>query len=310
MIEVRVNRPGEVILEKRGKGKVFQHDKGVKTGVVKDMMSAIANHHRMRFDENEQPLVAASLPGGHRFQGLVGPSVPGGISITVRCKHKFRVKYSDFGLEGEALALLRGAVKAERTVILSGSTNSGKTTLMNLLLKDVDAGRRVITVEDTAELETERFPDCVRVLVAREKVAAAPGVISYRQAYDHLMRSTPEIAVFGEISTTNAFAALGLLNSGHRGFMTTIHAESPEEVVERKFSQQVEWAGERMSNIPEYLRGMVDMVVQVHKTKKGNREVAALYLPKSGKYLFRKEVDTLLDFEDALRAAMEREGAA
>ena len=300
-IEVRINRPKEVIVETRDKGKEFIKDPDMSIAYLKDVMAGLAINSGIPFDD-ENPIVSTSLPGNHRFQGLCGPSVPDGISITIRCKHPFKATYDSFGLKDEPLEMLIAAVKAERSVIISGSTNSGKTTLLNRLLEEIEPSRRMVAIEDTQELAIDRFKDRVAILVGRDENSKAPGMIDNRQAYDHLMRSTPEIAVFSEISTSNAFAALSLLNSGHRGFMCTIHSDSPDQVVNRKFSQNVEWAGDRMSNIPEYLRDLVDLVVQVHKTTDGRREVESLFLPKYEEYVYQTKSDTLLDFKKAMEA--------
>ena len=103
-----------------------------------------------------------------------------------------------------------------RSIVVSGSTNTGKTTLMNMLLAGLPDDRRVIAVEDTPELHLDRFWDGVGLLAARE-ASPGSGMVGWRQLYDHVVRITPDHVVFGEISTLNAFAALAALNSGVTG---------------------------------------------------------------------------------------------
>jgi pilus assembly protein CpaF len=285
-IEVFVNAPKQVIVDERGRGKKHYTDKELTVGYFKNLMATLANHAGLTFSA-DNPILSTTLPGKHRFQCAIGPSNAHEISLAIRCKHPFKATYSHFGLEGEPLPYLRDMMKAEKTIVIAGSTNTGKTTLLNLLLGEFDADRRIITLEDTQELDTERFSDRVVLLAARDEESSAPGKLTYRTLYDHCMRLSPELVVFGEISTSNAFAALGLLNTGHRGFVCTIHADRPDQVISRKFSQNVAWSGkEKMDDIPEYLRDMVDLVVQIKRSPDGMRVVTEMLEPLTNKVVY------------------------
>src|SRR3546814_5598638 len=98
--------------------------------------------------------------------------------------------------------------------------------------------------------------------------------------YDHLMRATPDRPIFGEISTQNAFAALAVLNAGMTGFMCSIHADSPEQAINRKFDQNIAWSGSVMPKVPEYLCELVVVVVQIKRYRDGWRRITDIYEPK------------------------------
>jgi len=289
-VEVFVNEPCRVIVDERGGGKQFYDDSHLTIGYFKKLMSALSNNAGLQFTP-DHPSLSTTLPFKHRFQGVVGPSLPQEISVAIRCKHPFKALYEDFGLSGRPLEYLLDLVRQERTIVIAGSTNTGKTTLLNLLLKEANRERRIITMEDTEELDTDHFKDRVTLLAARDENNAAPGKLSYRQLYDHCMRASPQLIVFGEISTQNAFAALGLLNTGHRGMIMTIHADTPEQVIRRKFTQNVAWSGrERMDDIPEYLRDMVDLVVQIKRRSDGMRVVTDMWEPANDNWILKNGV--------------------
>lgn len=160
----------------------------------------------------------------------------------------------------------------EANIIVSGATNTGKTTLLNMLLATLPDDRRVVALEDTPELHIGRFWDGIGLIAAREANTGA-GMVSWRELYDHLMRITPDHILMGEISTQNAFAALAALNSGVTGFMCTIHAESPDQVIHRKFDQNIAWSGAVMPRVPEFLGDLVDVVVQIKRCPDGYRHI-------------------------------------
>ena len=290
-VEVRMVQAEQVIIERRGDGKVAVDADGLVLAVIETICQALANRYGLKFDPDEMPKLSCVLPGGHRFECLLGSSVRSGISLAIRCKHPFIPTWKQLGVSDAIRRYLLAAVAGERNIIISGATNTGKTTLLNMLLDTLPDDRRVIAVEDTPELHMIKFWDGVGLVAARESNAGT-GLLDWRQLYDHLMRVTPDHIVFGEISTLNAFAALAALNSGVTGFMCTIHAESPHQAIHRKFDQNIAWAGEVMPRVPEFLTDLVDVVVQIKRTPDGFRQITDIFEPGNDRFILKdaKEV--------------------
>ncbi|GAA0602543.1 hypothetical protein GCM10009099_43870 [Caenispirillum bisanense] len=285
-VEIRMNRPHQVITERRGVGKQAHEDARLNRAAIERIARSLGNASGTAFDGEEHVKLSTVLPGGHRFECLVGASVQSGLSLAIRCKHPFTPTWEQWGATPFVRDYLTAAVARDANLIVSGATNTGKTTLLNMLLATLPDDRRVVAVEDTPELQIGRFWDGNGLLAARE-ANTATGMVGWRELYDHLMRITPDHILFGEISTQNAFAALAALNSGVTGFMCTIHAESPEQVIHRKFTQNVAWAGAVMPDIPEYLSDLVDVVVQIKRTTTGFRHITDIWEVREGRYVFR-----------------------
>ena len=110
---------------------------------------------------------------------------------------------------------------------------------------------------------------------------------SWDGLYDHAMRITPDHIIFGEISTSNAEAALAVMNAGNKGFMCTIHASSPEQVIYRKFAQNLSWSGKHLPDTPEYLKDCLDLVVQIERTANGWRQITNVFDVPSNTPIFK-----------------------
>ena len=204
------------------------------------------------------PALYETLPGGHRLSAVAGRSVvydevrpEGGTAISIRQAPRAgerRLELADWGVRPGArlgaqevlrpavrrtasvYAAIFEAVRAKRPMLLSGPTSSGKTTLLNRLLDEVNPNLRIMTVEDARELRV-RNPNRVHLLIDRNALPhqETPGRLSGRSAIDALVRMTPDAILVGEISTSNASMALQLLGAGHDNFWTSIHAGDPEE---------------------------------------------------------------------------------
>ncbi|NVK20549.1 MAG: CpaF family protein [Methylocystaceae bacterium] len=283
-VELRVCEYGHVITDRRGEGKKKSQDPELNAATIKGLCKSLANIRGLAFHEDDAPKLSCVLPGGHRFECLIGASVQSKISLAIRCKHPFTPSWEQAGVSPRIKEYLKNAILTEKNIIISGATNTGKTTLLNMLLSFLDDNRRVIGVEDTPELHLDRFWDSVGLIAARE-AGTGNGMLTWRELYDHLMRATPDEVVFGEISTQNAFAALAALNSGITGFKCTIHAESPYQAIHRKFDQNIAWAGENMPRVPEFLAELVDVVVQIKRCKKGYRKVTDIFEPRNDRYV-------------------------
>lgn len=286
-LEIRLSRPHRVVTDRRGEGKRLVEDDSLSQGTIEKIAKSLANASGLTFDGETTPKLSCILPGGHRFEALVGPSVrTGGISLAVRCKHPFVPAWDHLGATPAIRDYLIDVARSERNLVISGATNTGKTTLLNMLLAVLDEDRRVVAVEDTPELDIERFWDGVGLIAAREE-GTGSGMMGWRALYDHIMRITPDNIVFGEISTQNAFAALSALNAGVTGCRMTIHAESPAQAIHRKFAQNVAWSGERMENIPAFLVDLIDVVVQIRRRADGYRRITDIWEPKNDRWVLK-----------------------
>lgn len=285
-VEVRMSRPGELTIDRRGLGKKAEAASGLSLATIETICRALANRHGLKFDADTHPKLSCILPGEHRFECLLGSSVRSGLSLAIRCKHPFVPTWEQVGASDPIRDYLLDAVASEKNIIVSGATNTGKTTLLNMLLAELSEDRRVIAIEDTPELHISRFWDGGGLLAERE-TSGGSGMLDWRQLYDHVIRITPDHIIFGEISTLNAFAALAALNSGVTGFMCTIHAESPYQAIHRKFDQNIAWAGQVMPRVPEFLSELVDVVVQIRRAADGWRRITDVYEPRTNKYVLR-----------------------
>lgn len=286
-VEMRMTQAGVVIVDRRGEGKKTLAAPELTLARIEDICRSLANFTGVRFHPDTAPKLSCVVPEvRHRFECLVGASVQSGVSLAIRCKHPFTPTWDQMGVAPEVVKYLRGAMLAQRNMIVAGGTNTGKTTAINKLLEFLPDTCRVVAAEDTPELHIDRFWDGVGLLAARE-ASTASGMIDWRQLYDHKMRATPDYVIFGEISTQNAFAALGALNAGINGFMCSVHASSPEEVIHRKFDQLIAWSGLTMPRVAEYLVNLVDVIVQIKRGGDGMRRITDIFEPSANRWVMK-----------------------
>lgn len=300
-VEMRMNQPFSAVVDRRGVGKQAVRAEALSLGRLERIARSLANGRGVSFDGECNNRLSCILPGGHRFELMVGPSVGTGLSLAVRCKHPFTPTWAEWGLAEDLQAFLMAAVQCEANLVVSGATNTGKTTLLNMLLATLPEGKRVVAMEDTPELHLSRFSDGLSLLAARSK-DGVPGMASWAELYDHAMRITPDHIIFGEISTSNAEAALAVMNAGNKGFMCTIHASSPEQVIHRKFEQNLSWSGKTFTNTSEYLKDCLDLVVQIERRENGWRYISNVFdVPNSATIFVNGELN-----QEALNRARER----
>jgi len=275
--EIMVNRRDQTYIEL--KGKLIEVDANFTDdaqllGVIERIVHPIGR----RIDE-KSPMVDARLPDGSRVNAIIPPLALDGPSITIRKFSKDPLKVSDligFGSITEEMAdLLRACVEAKLNVLISGGTGSGKTTLLNVLSSFIPEDERIVTVEDSAELQLKQ-PHVVR-LESRPPNIEGEGQVTIRDLVKNCLRMRPDRIVVGECRGAESLDMLQAMNTGHDGSLTTIHANSPRDCISR-LETLVMFSGLELPSkaIREQISSAIHIIVQQARMLDGSRKVTKI----------------------------------
>src|SRR5690349_9724989 len=228
-----------------------------------------------RVDEGS-PICDARLPDGSRVNVIAPPLAIDGAALTIRKFKKDKltlqqlVKYGSISPEGAEVLRILGRVRAN--VLISGGTGSGKTTLLNCLTAFIEKDERVITCEDSAELQLQQ-PHVVR-LETRPPNLEGEGEITMRDLIKNCLRMRPERIIVGEVRGPESFDLLQAMNTGHDGSMGTLHANSPREALSR-LESMITMGGYSLPSrtIREMITSSIDVVVQAARLRDGSRRI-------------------------------------
>jgi pilus assembly protein CpaF len=230
--EVMVNGPDRVFIEKRG---FLQQVPDVSLG-ERSLMVAVKNIARRLGDDisESKPILDSRLPDGSRVAAVIPPCSLGGVTLTIR---KFNTRHFEMedlirtGTLDRALANhLEDYVLARKNILISGGTGTGKTTLLSILGKFIPGDERVLVIEDTAEIRLAQ-ENLVRFEARREQNGLP--AVAIRDLLKAALRHRPDRILLGEIRSGEAFDLLQLLNTGHSGTISTIHASSAQQGLAR-----------------------------------------------------------------------------
>ena len=228
-----------------------------------------------RVDESS-PICDARLPDGSRVNVIAPPLAIDGAALTIRKFKKDKltlqqlVKYGSISPEGAEVLRILGRVRGN--VLISGGTGSGKTTLLNCLTAFIEKDERVITCEDSAELQLQQ-PHVVR-LETRPPNLEGEGEITMRDLIKNCLRMRPERIIVGEVRGPEAFDLLQAMNTGHDGSMGTLHANSPREALSR-LESMITMGGYALPSrtIREMIVSSIDVIVQAARLRDGSRRI-------------------------------------
>jgi len=228
-----------------------------------------------RVDESS-PICDARLPDGSRVNVIAPPLAIDGPTLTIRKFKRDRltldqlVKLGTITPEGRTLLAIIGRVRCN--VIISGGTGSGKTTLLNCMTAYIDADERVITCEDSAELQLQQ-PHVVR-LETRPPNLEGEGEVTMRDLVRNCLRMRPDRIIVGEVRGPEAFDLLQAMNTGHDGSMGTLHSNSPRECISR-LESMILMGGYNLPNrtIREMITSSVDVIIQASRMRDGTRKI-------------------------------------
>lgn len=275
--DILINGPETVFVERQGLLERietrFQDDKHLQR-IIQKIVSGVGR----RIDESS-PYVDARLPDGSRVNAIIAPLAIDGSSMSIRKFAKKRIgmeKLVALDSISEAMAtILRAIVASRRNVLISGGTGSGKTTLLNAMSSFIDDRERIVTIEDSAELQLQQ--EHVVRLETRPPNLEGKGEVSQRDLVKNALRMRPDRIIVGEVRAGEAFDMLQAMNTGHDGSMTTVHANTPRDALSR-IEQMIGMSGIDIS--PSAARSQiasaVNVVVQVARMVDGHRRVTSV----------------------------------
>lgn len=276
--EIMVNKKDEIYIELDGK-------------VVRDdSVSFINDDHIIRTIQRiiqplgrtidtANPMVDARLVDGSRLNAIIPPVSLKGPVLTIRKFKENMVSIDEFLRNGTLTPymarFLEACVLSKLNIIICGGTGSGKTTILNVLSSFIENNERIITIEDAAELKLEQ--EHVISLETRLINYEGQGEIAIRDLVINSLRMRPDRIIVGEVRGKESFDMLQAMNTGHNGSLTTMHANSPQDALNR-LETMVLMAGMEIpiSAIREYIENAIDIVIQVERLSDGRRKVVSI----------------------------------
>jgi len=275
--DILVNGPRQIFIERSGKlqlSEVTFKDERHLLRIIDKIVSAVGR----RVDESN-PYVDARLADGSRFNAMVPPVAVDGSLVSIRKFKKEKLKIDDlirFGAFSEEMAAyLQAAVACRLNVIVSGGTGSGKTTTLNALSSFIDDAERILTIEDTAELQLQQTH--VGRMESRPPNVEGKGAVTQRDCLRNALRMRPDRIIVGETRGEEVIDMLQAMNTGHDGSMTTIHANSARDAVSR-LENMVAMAGIEMplKAVRAQIASAVHLIVQASRLQDGSRRMVSI----------------------------------
>ena len=275
--DILINGPHQIFIERRGKlmlSDVTFKDERHLLRIIDKIVSAVGR----RVDESN-PYVDARLADGSRFNAMVSPIAVDGSLVSIRKFKKDKLGVDElvkFGAFSEEMAAyLQAAVATRLNVIVSGGTGSGKTTTLNALSSFIDNSERILTIEDTAELQLQQTH--VGRMESRPPNVEGRGAVTQRDCLKNALRMRPDRIIVGETRGEEVIDMLQAMNTGHDGSMTTIHANSARDAVSR-LENMVAMAGIEMplKAVRSQIASAVNLIVQASRLQDGSRRMVSI----------------------------------
>jgi pilus assembly protein CpaF len=275
--DILVNGCNIVFVERHGRleeSKVRFKDERHLLRIIQKIVAAVGR----RVDESS-PFVDARLADGSRVNAIVPPLAVDGALLSIRKFAKIPIDMSkliDFGSIPAPIAeVLRAIVAARRNVLISGGTGSGKTTLLNAMSAYIDNAERIVTIEDSAELQLQQRH--IARLETRPANIEGKGEVTQRDLVKNALRMRPDRIIVGEVRAGEAFDMLQAMNTGHDGSMTTVHANTARDALAR-VEQMIGMSGIEipMRSARAQITSAINVVIQVTRLADGRRRLMSL----------------------------------
>ncbi|QDT65382.1 CpaF family protein [Calycomorphotria hydatis] len=275
--DVLVNGPDRVFIERYGK----LEETDVRFADEKhllDVIRRLVGRAGRRIDE-VSPMVDAKLPDGSRLNAVIPPLAQKGATVSIRRFKQKQLQFDDMVRMGtlapEMADFLKFAVTGRLNVLFSGGTGAGKTTMLNNVSRFIPTSERVITIEETAELQLQQ-PDVVS-LEARPSNIEGKGEISLRDLVKNSLRMRPDRVIVGEARGGEVLDMLQAMNTGHDGSMSTVHANDTSEALDRiELMIALSGADLPSSIARRYVANALDIIVHITRLSSGERKVTRI----------------------------------
>ncbi len=275
--DILVNSPDKIYIERRGKIELtrvnFKDDEHLMR-VIERIVSSVGR----RIDESS-PMVDARLKDGSRVNAIIPPLSIDGPVLSIRRFGAEPLRISAL-IENRALTkdiaeMLEMCVRARMNMVISGGTGAGKTTLLNALSAYIPENERIVTIEDSAELQLQQ-PHVVR-LETRPPNIESRGEVTQRDLVRNALRMRPDRIVIGEVRGGEAIDMLQAMNTGHDGSLTTVHANTPRDALSR-LETMIQMTGMRLSEraMRQQIAAAINLVLQVARLSDGTRRVTSI----------------------------------
>ena len=300
--EIMVNGPNEIWIERAGRVErsdaKFEDEDALRSAVnnIAQSVGRVINYENSTLD--------ARLPNGYRIHVVIPPCARGGTTMAIRKFFKTQMTFQDYISRGamsmDVAQFLDICMKLGKNVIVSGGTGSGKTTLLGVLCSCIPKGQRIIVIEDSSELSVDY--EHVVFFETRHADEQGLGEVSIRDLVKSSLRLRPDRIILGEVRSGEAFELVQAMNTGHKGCMGTIHANTAQDALLRLESLAIEGNPQvNVNSLKKQISSAVDIIVQVARCHDGGRrlyEIAEVSgLNERGDYI-SKNIYTLVESQE------------
>lgn len=300
--EICVNKPGELWIEKAGEPEMlFIENKEITDDILWRLGRLVANYTDQSIAANK-PLLSASLPSGERIQFATPPVSRFGVALSIRKQVMRDLSLDDYREIGaferlkessaskidiyqtlqshldacEYQDFISAAIRAKKNIIVSGGTSTGKTTLLNAILKEIEPHERIVTIEDTPEVMP---PQKNHVSLLASKGDQGQSKVTIQDLLEASLRFRPDRILLGELRGKEAYSFLRAVNTGHPGSITTIHADTPQGALEQICLMVMQAnLGLTHDQIMAYISSIIDVVIQLKRIG-GKRTISEIWYP-------------------------------
>jgi pilus assembly protein CpaF len=275
--EILINGPSDVFIESGGKLQrvpvSFRDDDAIKAAVMN-----IAGFVERRVDM-ENPRLDARLPDGSRIAAVIYPIARRGTCISIRKFTQSKITFKDYvklgALSPDAAAFMDCCMILGKNVIVSGGTGSGKTTLLGMLCSRIPPGQRILVIEDSSELSINY--DHIVNFETRMADTEGKGEVSMKDLLKSALRLRPDRIIVGEVRSSEAMELINAMNTGHKGCLGTVHANSPEDAIFR-LESLAQGGDAKISEraLRHQVASAIDIIIQVSRYSDGSRRVGSI----------------------------------